>query len=77
MLDPSNVDLPIKLAEVKNQVYQLEFELSEDIEVQMSEHRKNEYRLEGKSYTDHVNKQDPSGTGLCTHPGAVYPNASG
>ena len=56
VLDPSNVDLPIKLAEIENQVYQLEFELSEDIEVQMSEHEKNEYRLEGKTYTDRVNK---------------------
>ena len=56
VLDLSNVDLPIKLAEVENQVYQLEFEISEDIKVQMSEQEKNEHRLEVKTYTDRVNK---------------------
>ena len=62
---PADTDLPIKLAEVENEIAQLEFDISEDLEVQMSEQEKNDYRLNGKTYTDRVNK-------LKTHREQVY-----
>ncbi len=58
-------DLPIKLAEAENEVAQLQFEISKDLEVQMSEHEKSEYRSEGKTYTEWVDK-------LKTHREKVY-----
>ena len=41
----NDVDLPISLAKVENEVVQLQFEMNEDIEVQMTEQEKNKYRL--------------------------------
>ena len=63
--NPTDSDLPIKLAESENKISQLQFEIREDLEVQMSEQEKSEYRLEGKTYTDRVNK-------LKTHCEQVY-----
>ena len=63
--NPTDADLPIKLAEAENEVAQLQFEISEDLEVQMSEHEKSEYRSDGKTYTERVNK-------LKTHCEQVY-----
>jgi len=54
--NPNDVDLPISLAEVKNEVAQLQYELNNDIEVQLTEQEKNEYRLEGQTYTDQFKK---------------------
>jgi len=63
--NPNNVDLPISLAKVENKVDQLQFDMNEDIDVQMTEQEKNKYRLELHAYADRVNK-------LKTHQEQVY-----
>ena len=63
--NPYDSNLPMKLAEMENEISQLEFEISEDLEVQMSKQEKSKYRLKGKTYTDRVNK-------LKTHREQVY-----
>ena len=50
--NPNDVDLPISLAEVENKTSQLQYDLNDDIEVQLTEQEKNDYSLEGKTYTD-------------------------
>ena len=54
--NPSNADLLTDLVNVNNNIIQLEFEMSQEVDVLLSEKEKSEYCLDGKTYTDHVNK---------------------
>ncbi len=63
--NPGDAGLPIKLAGVENKVSQLEFDISDDSRVQMSEYQKKEYYLDGKTHTDRIHK-------LKTHFKQVY-----
>ena len=54
--NPSDADLLTDLAKVNNNIIQLEFEMSQEVDVLLSEKEKSEYHLDKKTYTDHVNK---------------------
>ncbi len=63
--NPSDLNLPIKLAELENKISQLNYNIAQDVEVHLAEHKKNEYRLERKTHADQTNK-------LVTHREQVY-----
>jgi hypothetical protein len=63
--NPSNLDLPIELAELENKISQLNYDIAQDVEIHLAEHKKNEYCLESKTHTDQTNK-------LVTHHEQVY-----
>ena len=46
----------LELAKVENDIIQLEFDISQDVDVYLSKKEKSECRLNGKMYTDQVNK---------------------
>ena len=62
--DP-NADVAIDSAKVNNDIIELEFEITQDVEIILSEKEKSKYRSDGKTYTDHVNK-------LATHREQVF-----
>ena len=51
-----DADVEMDIARVHNDIIKLEFEMSQEVEVVLSEKEKSEYRLDGKTYTDQVNK---------------------
>jgi hypothetical protein len=63
--NPSDLDLPIKLAELENKISQLNYEIAQDVEKHLAEHKKNEHHLESKTHSDQTNK-------LVTHHEQVY-----
>jgi hypothetical protein len=64
-VNPSDFDFPIKLAELENKISQLNYDIAQDVEIHLAEHKKNEYCLESKTYADRTNK-------LVTHCRQVY-----
>ncbi len=63
--NPSDLDLPIELAELENKISQLNYKIAQDVEIHLAEHEKNEYRLESKTHADQTNM-------LITHREQVY-----
>ncbi len=64
-VNPSDLDLPIELAELENKISQLNYNIAQDVEIHLAEHEKNEYPLESKTHADQTNK-------LVTHREQVY-----
>jgi hypothetical protein len=64
-MNPADLDLPIKLAELENKISQLNYNIIQDVEIHLAEHEKNEYHLESKTHADQTNK-------LVTHCEQVY-----
>jgi hypothetical protein len=63
--NPSDLGLPIKLAELENKISQLNYEIVQDVDIHLAEHEKNENCLESKTHADQTNK-------LVTHREQVY-----
>jgi hypothetical protein len=63
--DPGNANLPMDIARVNNNIAQIEFEMAREVEVQMMEAERNDFRNAGRTYTDRNNK-------LNTHRGQVF-----
>ena len=56
MANLGGTNLLIKLAKVDNNIIQLQFNISQDVDVYLSKKEKSEYRLDRKMYSYQVNK---------------------
>ncbi len=63
--NPADLDLPIKLAELENKISQLNYDITQDVEIHLAEHEKNKYCMESKTHADQINK-------LVTHHEHMY-----
>jgi hypothetical protein len=47
---PADLDLLIELAELENKISQLNYDITQDVEIHLAGHEKNEYHLESKTH---------------------------
>ena len=52
---PMDMTAAIELAKVDNEILQLEYEMSQDVEVQLTDKEKGEFHTETKTYTNRIN----------------------
>lgn len=74
--NPNDTDLLLELVKVDNDIMQLQYKIQQEVEVHLTKQEKSDFRLDGKTYTDRMNKLKLHQKSVCPNYWTVYTTTS-